>query len=246
MKRIFTFAAAMLLCLSASAQQQGQATVDGIVWNYEVLTTTTCKVGIDVNNDPNINAVDQSITGSVTIPETIDGYTVVEINDEAFKGCQVSSIIVPNTVTTIGDEAFKRCNSLTTLTLGAGVTNIGEEALGKCVNLTDVTIFATNPPTVEDDQLFEVDANHPEETPWNAKLHVPAGCKTVYAAADGWKDFLQCGGIFEDAATSISSAKNVIGSVEQRYTLDGRRANGAKGINIIRMSDGTTKKVLVK
>lgn len=245
MKRIFTFAAAMLLCLSASAQQQGQATVDGIVWNYEVLTTTTCKVGIDVNNAPNINAVDRSITGSVTIPETIDGYTVVEINEEAFYCCQVSSIIVPNTVTTIGEDAFKRCNSLKTLTLGAGVTSVGEDALQKNENLTDVTIFATNPPIV-DKRLFPVETNHPEETPWNAKLHVPAGCKTVYAAADGWKDFLQCGGIFEDAATSISSAKNVIGSVEQRYTLDGRRTNGAKGINIIRMSNGNTKKVLVE
>jgi len=244
MKRIFTYAAAMLLCLSASAQQ-GQATVDGIVWNYEVLTTTTCKVGIDVNNEPNINAVDQSITGSVTIPETIDGYTVVEINEEAFYRCQVSSIIVPNTVTTIGEDAFKRCNSLKTLTLGAGVTSVGEDALQNNENLTDVTIFATNPPMV-DKRLFPVEKNHPEKTPWNAKLHVPAGCKAAYAAADGWKDFLQCGGIFEDAATSISSAKNVIGSVEQRYTLDGRRTNGAKGINIIRMSNGNTKKVLVE
>lgn len=245
MKRIFTYAAAMLLCLSASAQQ-GQATVDGIVWNYEVLTTTTCKVGIDVNNAaPNINAVDRSITGSVTIPETIDGYTVVEINEEAFYRCQVSSIIVPNTVTTIGEDAFKSCNSLKTLTLGAGVTSVGEDALQNNENLTDVTIFATNPPMV-DKRLFPVEKNHPEKTPWNAKLHVPAGCKAAYAAADGWKDFLQCGGIFEDAATSISSAKNVIGSVEQRYTLDGRRTNGAKGINIIRMNDGTTKKVLVK
>ena len=244
MKRIFTYAAAMLLFLSASAQQ-GQATVDGIVWNYEVLTTTTCKVGIDVNNAPNINAVDRSITGSVTIPETIDGYTVVEINEEAFYRCQVSSIIVPNTVTTIGEDAFKRCNSLKTLTLGAGVTSVGEDALQKNENLTDVTIFATNPPMV-DKRLFPVEKNHPEETPWNAKLHVPAGCKAAYAAADGWKDFLQCGGIFEDAATSISSAKNVIGSVEQRYTLDGRRTNGAKGINIIRMSNGNTKKVLVE
>lgn len=245
MKRIFTFAAAMLLCLSASAQQQGQATVDGIVWNYEVLTTTTCKVGIDVNNDPNINAVDQSITGSVTIPETIDGYTVVEINDETFKGCQVSSIIVPNTVTTIGDEAFKRCSSLTTLVLGSGVTSIGEEALGKCENLTDVTIFATIPPTVKDNKLFS-SASKTEEFSLNAKLHVPAGCEAAYAAADGWKVFLQCKGISEDAATSISSVKNVTGTVAERYTLDGRRTNGAKGINIIRINDGTTKKVLVK
>lgn len=246
MKRIFTFAVAMLLFLSVSAQQ-GQATVDGIVWNYEVISTTTCKVGIgDGEKNPPVSAIDQSITGSVAIPESIEGYKVVEINKSAFKGCQVSSIIVPNTVTKIGDEAFKRCHSLTTLELGSGVTSVGEDALQQCENLTDVTIFATNPPMVEDQKLFPVDTKHPENTPFNAKLHVPAGCKAAYAAAGGWKDFTQCKGIYEDASTSISSVKSAVSTVEERYTLDGRRTNGAKGINIIRMSNGNTKKVLVE
>lgn len=35
-------------------------------------------------------------------------------------------------------------------------------------------------------------------------------------------------------------------SASARYTLDGRRTNGEKGINIIRMEDGTVKKVFVK
>ena len=35
-------------------------------------------------------------------------------------------------------------------------------------------------------------------------------------------------------------------SSTRRYNLNGRLTNGEKGINIIRMSDGTTKKVLVK
>lgn len=246
MKRIFTFAAAMLLCLSVSAQQ-GQATVDGIVWNYEVISTTTCKVGIgDGDKNPPTSAIDESTTGSVTVPESLDGYMVVEINESAFKGCQISSIIVPNTVTKIGDEAFKRCHSLTTLELGSGITSVGEDALTQCENLTDVTIFATTPPTVEDEKLFPVDTNHPENTPFNAKLHVPAGCKAAYAAAGGWKEFTQCKGIYEDAPTSIDHVKQTTTSRTERYMLDGRRANGEKGINIIRMDDGTTKKVVVK
>ena len=106
-----------------------------------------------------------------------------------------------NTVTKIGDEAFKRCHSLTTLELGSGVTSVGEDALQQCENLTDVTIFATNPPMVEDQKLFPVETKHPENTPFNAKLHVPAGCKAAYAAAGGWKDFSQCKGIYEDAVT---------------------------------------------
>lgn len=173
-----------------------------IKWTYTVLDedAKTCMLGKSATDAPETTAIDESITGSVTIPESIDGYKVVEINKSAFKGCQISSIIVPNTVTTIGDEAFKRCHSLTTLELGAGVTSVGEDALQNNENLTDVTIFATNPPMV-DKRLFPVETRHPENTPFNAKLHVPAGCKAAYAAAGGWKDFLQCGGIFEDAVT---------------------------------------------
>ena len=160
----------------------------------------TCMLGKSATDAPETTAIDESITGSVTIPESIDGYKVVEINKSAFKGCQISSIIVPNTVTKIGDEAFKRCHSLTTLVLGSGVTSIGEEALGKCENLTDVTIFATIPPTVKDNKLFS-SASKTEEFSLNAKLHVPAGCEAAYAAADGWKVFSQCKGIYEDAVT---------------------------------------------
>ena len=116
-----------------------------IKWTYTVLdeNAKTCMLGKSATDAPATTAIDESITGSVTIPESIDGYKVVEINKSAFKGCQISSIIVPNTVTKIGDEAFKRCHSLTTLELGSGVTSVGEDALQQCENLTDVTIFAT-------------------------------------------------------------------------------------------------------
>ena len=120
---------------------------------------------------------------------------------------------------------------------------MGKNQFEKTINLTDVIIFATTPPEV-DRRLLPLD--RPEDTPSGAKLHVPADCKAAYAAATGWKDFEQCGGIYEDAPTGISTAKNVVSAGEERYTIDGRRANGAKGINIIRMSDGSTKKVVMR
>lgn len=52
----------------------------------------------------------------------------------------------------------------------------------------------------------------------------------------------------ETNSSSASVRKQTMGtaSVAARYTLDGRLTNGEKGINIIRMEDGTTKKVFVK
>lgn len=47
-------------------------------------------------------------------------------------------------------------------------------------------------------------------------------------------------------SSSVSMKAMSTSSVSARYTLDGRRTNGEKGINIIRMEDGTAKKVFVK
>ncbi len=250
MKKFLSFVVVALLSLSVSAEDSKKATVNSVEWTYVVLdeTAKTCKVGAgDAKKDITIvAAIDESITGSITVPESIEGYKVVEINHSAFKRCQVSSIIVPNTVATIGNEAFKKCNSLTKLEIGTGLTSMGEDALSESVNLTDVTIFATTPPPVKTERIFSYNASHPENSPQSAKLHVPAGCKAAYAAAGGWKVFCQCGGIFEDAATGISHVKQTMTSSTERYTLDGRRTNSGKGVNIIRMSDGTTKKVVVK
>ena len=48
------------------------------------------------------------------------------------------------------------------------------------------------------------------------------------------------------SSSSVSMKAMDTSSGSARYTLDGRRTNGEKGINIIRMEDGTTKKVFVK
>jgi len=50
-----------------------------------------------------------------------------------------------------------------------------------------------------------------------------------------------------DSTTSSVSMKSVQRvAVSAQYTLDGRRTNGERGINIIRKEDGTVKKVFVK
>ena len=50
----------------------------------------------------------------------------------------------------------------------------------------------------------------------------------------------------EREATSVSMKSVQRVAVSARYTLDGRRTQGERGINIIRMEDGTVKKVFVK
>ena len=78
----------------------------------------------------------------------------------------------------------------------------------------------------------------------NATLIVPNGTKYLYQSAEGWKKFST---IMEEGETAIGRITSSSPIESKRYSLDGRRLKSPqKGINIIRQSDGTTKKVIVK
>ena len=111
---------------------------------------------------------------SVTIPNS-----VTSIGNSAFYGCnKLTSVTIPNSVTSIGDRAFAYCNSVTSVTIGNSVTSIGRYAFYNCEGLTSVTIpnrvthiggqafegcegltsvtsLNPNPPSVDDDCLFD-------------------------------------------------------------------------------------------
>ena len=79
----------------------------------------------------------------------------------------------------------------------------------------------------------------------SATLHVPAASIDAYSSTKQWKDF---GKIIALAPSGIEvSTVSQQPTVVERYDLSGRHLNQAKrGVNIIKMSDGTTKKVIVK
>lgn len=78
-------------------------------------------------------------------------------------------------------------------------------------------------------------------------LYVPSGSKPLYEGSPTWNRFVQ---IIEFDPTDIKDAPVFPSSTQgvgSYYTIDGRRSNGLlKGINILRLNDGTMKKVLVK
>src|SRR5205823_3354195 len=58
--------------------------------------------------------------GAVTIPNSINGLSVVSIGFEAFSFKRiVTSVTIPGTVTNIGSGAFEACSSLTAITVDA-------------------------------------------------------------------------------------------------------------------------------
>jgi hypothetical protein len=79
--------------------------------------------------------------GAVVIPATIDGNSVTQIGNAAFKEkTSITAITFPDSVTTIGYEAFYHCDNLTSITFGSGLKTIGDWAFAWCGKLPTLII----------------------------------------------------------------------------------------------------------
>ena len=72
------------------------------------------------------------------------GYSVKEgtriICNNAFAGCSLSNIAIPDSVTAIGDSAFSDCSSLSNIVIPDSVTAIGDGAFWGCSSLPNIVI----------------------------------------------------------------------------------------------------------
>jgi hypothetical protein len=133
----------------------------------------------DKNKDSLIQYSGGKVGDSYTIPSS-----VTSIGEEAFYGCsRLVSITIPEKLTSIGGYAFYGCVTLTSITLPKSVTTIEWNAFNYCGGLTDITVHWTMTPPEIDNNVF----------PWltwsDITLHVPAGTKAMYEAAEGWNRF---------------------------------------------------------
>lgn len=80
----------------------------------------------------------------LTVPETVDGQTVVSISQDCFAGCDtLTTVVLPDTVEEIGSGAFSDCASLRGIFIPNGVKSIGSAAFENCTSLEAIYIPAT-------------------------------------------------------------------------------------------------------
>ena len=170
---------------------------------------------------------------SLTLPSGL-----TSIGSWAFTGCSgLTSLSLPSGVTSIGDGAFFGLSSLTSLSLPSGLTSIGDGTFYGCSGLTSIYVYAEKMPKLGTNMFGGCDAK-------KCTVYVPKGTYDDY-----WlSEFGYFENIVEFEATGIN---NVITSNDakelSRYSVNGQRLSApTKGLNIVKYSDGSVKKVAVQ
>ena len=195
------------------------------------LTSLTLPAGITSIGDDTFYGC--SGLTSLTLPAGI-----TSIGEYAFSGCSgLTSLNLPAGITSIDKYAFSGCSRLTSLTLPAGITSIGEFAFSYCSGLTSIYVYAEKVPRIGR-YAFEGCASR------KCTLYVPKGTYDNYRLSE----FGYFENIVEFDATGIDKTTTSTDVEEvSRYSLNGQRlAVPVKGLNIVKYSDGTARKVVVK
>ena len=201
--------------------------------------------------------------------------SVTSIGSYVFENCSgLTSITIPSSVTEIGGAAFKGCSSLinlyykidkkietylryghlyinvkcgieyylndkkiTSVAIPSTITKLGEYAFQNCRDLTSVYVSWQSPISTGS-AFYGVDIS-------KCTLYVPQGTEQDYWLAPVWGDF---GKIVEFDATGIDKVTTSTDAKElSRYSVNGQRLSApAKGLNIVKYSDGSVKKVVVQ
>ena len=207
---------------------------------------------------------------SLTIPSS-----VTLIDWYAFQGCSgLTSLTISSSVTSIGESAFSGCSSLTNLyyiiddefetylskghpyigvncgieyylndkkitsvVIPSTITEMGKYAFQNCRDLTSV--YVSWPTPISAGSAFSGVGIS------KCTLYVPQGTEQDYFLADGWGVF---GNIVEYDPTGIDMVTTSTDTKElSRYSVNGQRLSApTKGLNIVKYSDGSVKKVAVQ
>ena len=170
---------------------------------------------------------------SLTLPSG-----VTEIGEHAFLNCRgLTNFTIPSGVTSIGTSAFFCCYGLISLTIPSSVTSIGGFAFNDCSGLTSIYAYMEKLPETGSNLFLGCDAK-------NCTVYVPKGTGDAYF----WSSFGYFDKIVEFDAAGIDKVTTSTDVEEvSRYYLNGQRLVGpTKGLNIVKYSDGSVKKVAVE
>ena len=207
---------------------------------------------------------------SLTIP-----LGVTSIGSCAFWACSgLTSLTLPSSITSIGDDAFSRCGNLTSVqyqidddidayllndhpcievecgieyylnnkkminvVIPSTITKLGKYVFQRSKDLTSVYVSWSTP--ISAGTAFSAaDVS-------KCTLYVPQGTEQDYWLADVWGDFGKIVGYDVTGINKVTTSTNA--KEVSCYSVNGQRLSvPTKGLNIVKNSDGSVKKVAVQ
>lgn len=120
------------------------------------------------------------------------------------------------------------------------------ESFRGCNAMLTITSLIEEPFDIAYDTFVNYDDRISRSFDPNKTLYVPAGTKALYENRKGWKEFAN---IVEMEPTEVKTISDGTSAAEiiARYDVSGRSISKLQhGLNFLRMSDGTVKKVIVR
>jgi len=171
--------------------------------------------------------------GDYLIPKSVTALSYTSF--ESCGGLGNLKIIEP--INSIGSGAFWY-SSLSSVTIGKSVTYIGPGAFSYCKSLSSIYVDSTIPLDLTDSRnvFYDVDKT-------TCTLYVPIGSKTLYQAANQWKDFTN---IVEFNTTSTKNINKESINIFPNPITDTFQMSGFEGNGKISISDLSGKTLITK
>lgn len=162
------------------------------------------------------------------------------IGKSAFSDCTgIKSITMHDGITELSPYTFYRCSSVEEVHLPSTIKNINRGALlfieGYKDHPFDLYCAAIEPPSVQQAAF--------QDKLTDCNLYVSPESEESYRAAQTWKNFT----VIADETVPVTTVKAINSKIVSAYDLNGRKLSmPKKGLNILHMSDGSVKRVMVK
>lgn len=177
---------------------------------------------------------------SVSLPATL-----TSITSEMFKGCSLlKEVNIPETITEIAGYSFSDCSLLESLRIPSLVQSIGSSFISGCQNLKHIYCYAESLPETAPYTFSKSYGAVPDLG--KVTLHVPESSLELYKLTEPWSYIATIVPLNDNELTVGKLTVNNHADIDC-HTISGYRvSNPQSGLNIIRKSDGTVKKVMVK
>lgn len=160
------------------------------------------------------------------------------ISEYVFWGCKkISAIQIPQSVTDIGILAFGDCLELSSFIIPQNVKSLGDGCFRNCSKLQSIYVYSDNVLNVGDNAFKGCDKE-------KCMVYIPKGTYNDY-----WlTEFSYFDNLIEFDATSVNSIPTSLSAKQlSRYSVNGQRlAFPVKGLNIVKYSDGSVRKEILK